>query len=60
LVDCSKNDDNAGCDGGFMDAAYKYVKESGGIDTAKIYPYEGIVIIENSNFKITILFTIMT
>lgn len=37
LVDC--NSDNHGCEGGFMEDAYEYIKETGGVTTEQIYPY---------------------
>lgn len=44
LVDCSKNDHNDGCNGGFMDSAFKYIINNGGIDISSVYPYEGKVL----------------
>nr|XP_043607708.1 vignain-like [Erigeron canadensis] len=37
LVDCES--DNHGCDGGFMENAYEFIKETGGVTTEQIYPY---------------------
>ncbi|KAK1408701.1 hypothetical protein QVD17_40698 [Tagetes erecta] len=37
LVDCES--DNQGCNGGLMENAYEYIKETGGVTTEQIYPY---------------------
>lgn len=43
LIDCSSDYGNKGCSGGFMEAAYQYIIDNGGINTEKSYKYEARV-----------------
>lgn len=40
LVNCSRKYGNHGCNGGFETAAFKYLRDNGGIETEKTYSYE--------------------
>lgn len=40
LMDCVKTPMVHGCQGGVMDDAFIYIRNNGGIDSEKSYPYE--------------------
>ncbi|KAF7822598.1 senescence-specific cysteine protease SAG39-like [Senna tora] len=41
LVDCDTNDGNGGCGGGWMDRAFQFIQQNGGLSTEDDYPYQG-------------------
>jgi len=41
LIDCSSAYGNAGCDGGWMDTAFEYIKVNDGLALESAYPYTG-------------------
>lgn len=42
LVDCGASTGNHGCNGGWMDFAFKYIQQAGGLDQTSDYPYTAI------------------
>lgn len=42
LVDCSQPFGNFGCNGGYINRAFLYIIQSGGIKTEETYPYRGV------------------
>lgn len=40
LVDCARSSEVQGCEGGFMDYAFEFIKKIGGITTEENYPYK--------------------
>ncbi|XP_075489291.1 cysteine proteinase COT44-like [Primulina tabacum] len=42
LVDCDYKGENEGCNGGYMEKAFEFIKNNNGITTEKNYPYEGL------------------
>ncbi|KAL2496827.1 Cysteine proteinases superfamily protein [Forsythia ovata] len=41
LIDCDYNTGNQGCEGGYMEKAFAFIKKIGGITTEHDYPYVG-------------------
>jgi hypothetical protein len=41
LIDCSRAYGNMGCDGGYVDATFRYVIQQRGVQDHESYPYEG-------------------
>ncbi|XP_047083636.1 cysteine protease 1-like [Lolium rigidum] len=39
LVECARNGQNSGCNGGMMEDAFDFIARNGGIDTEEDYPY---------------------
>ncbi|KZV18481.1 hypothetical protein F511_20123 [Dorcoceras hygrometricum] len=41
LMDCDRTNDNQGCEGGLMEAAFKFIVKNKGLTTESDYPYKG-------------------
>lgn len=41
IIDCARHFNTYGCQGGYMNGAYKYILKQGGLDTESSYPYKG-------------------
>ncbi|XP_022724352.1 senescence-specific cysteine protease SAG12-like [Durio zibethinus] len=41
LVDCDINGEDEGCEGGFMNSAFQFIKSNHGLATEANYPYQG-------------------
>ncbi|XP_058095717.1 ervatamin-B-like [Magnolia sinica] len=42
LVDCDVNGEDEGCNGGFMNNAFQFIKNNGGLTAEENYPYTGM------------------
>ncbi|XP_077251180.1 senescence-specific cysteine protease SAG39-like [Tasmannia lanceolata] len=42
LVNCDVQGQDQGCNGGYMDLAFQFIKKNGGLTTESNYPYQGI------------------
>lgn len=54
LVDCSWNYGNAGCKGGLMNYAFKYIMSNGGICSASAYPYVGYDNVSSASYILSV------